>query len=79
MRVAARLCALDGARGDADDALERAREGGFGAVAEPARELADRGAVLAQLVEREVHAPAREVGHRGLADEVGEPCCERRA
>ena len=53
----------------ADHALEGAREGGLGAVAEPVGELGDRDVAAGELVEREVHAPAGDVLHRGLPDE----------
>src|SRR5918992_5002133 len=69
----------DRARRDADDALEGAAERGLGSVPEPVGELAHRGALLLQRGYRYMHAPARDVAHHRLADELGEAGGERRA
>ena len=62
----------DRARGDTDDPLESMTEGRLRAVAELGGELADGGRALLQACQREMHAPAGEVLHGRLTDQLGE-------
>src|SRR3712207_4351520 len=65
--------AFDGTGWDTDHALERAREGSLGLIAEPTGKLRYGGALVLERILCYLHAPAGEVLHRGLVDELGEP------
>jgi hypothetical protein len=55
---------------DADEALEGPAERGLGLVAEADRQISEPRVVLLEPRQRDVHSPARDVVHGGLADEA---------
>src|SRR6266540_70000 len=67
----------DRAWGDPDDPLERMAEGRLGAVAELRGKFADGGRALLEACQRDVHAPAGDVLHGRLTDQLGKPSRER--
>jgi hypothetical protein len=67
------------ARGDTNRFLERAAEGRFRLVADAFGDFGDALDAVHEMRGGQLHAPARQVLHRRLADEGGEPLGERGA
>src|SRR6185312_12460392 len=65
--------------GSAERPLERARESGFGIVADTLGNLGNGRAGVAELLGRDLHAPSGKVVHRRRADQTNEAVGQSRA
>src|SRR5665811_1092031 len=67
------------ARGKACDALECPAERRLGLISHASGDLADGGSFLPEIVHRNVHALASDIGHRRFSNELSEPGGKRRS